>query len=223
MFKVYRKFYTEKDTIPGGIVTWHDLSLPDAGEYYIARETRQRFNWLWFPMYLRTELQVAHFPSEMMSFIHWLSDKDMAKLTNDSLIDFRKESVEHIKKAKSDLIARINTMSDKSEADRIDMTNYVSLASNRARYTIDPDITVYADTLKVFTDQGYIPLFKVGHGVDKRIYMAKMYEDRIAFYIVNLIGPLKNDRIILGRIETFHLTERVLKALDAHNHKKGVL
>lgn len=222
MFKVFNKFYTDTTTVPGAKVIWGRKFLPMVKEYYISRETRQKFKVFGIPMYLRTEIHTAHFPSEMMTLMDYLRDKDLATINTATLVNgYRELMLEQAGKAEDTLLKRVDEYDGPDNA-KIYLMKAMKEASATVKATLTADVSKFTEVTDMFVKQGCVPLYTVGSGAHHRLYMVKLMHDTLVFYTIDVTGPLLNG-VHIGRIETFHLTEQVIKAHNAHTDKKGVL
>ncbi len=222
MFNVFKKFHTDKDTIPGAKVVWGRKLFPMVKEYYLTRETKQRFRVLGIPIYIRTGLQTAHFPSEMMTLLDYLRDKDLTKMTTKDLVDGYRELMLDQTVKTGDMLLKKASDYDCDDQGKIVLTKALKDATAHTLDIFTADMSRYTEVTDLFTKQGCVPLYVVGGGAFHRLYLVKLIDNMLVFYIVDVTGPLKNG-IHLSRIETFHLTEQVIKAHNAHTDKKGVL
>ena len=217
---IVKNLYSEKNTHLGGVAKFGYLHLPMHSELYFTKQIKQGFKFFKIPFKVTTSIEMVQVPVEIVSLFGHLLEEGEGFNESFSFESYRAQTRKIANEVRSRMKESIGQSSELNEDDKLKIYQQIKEDEKYLDNLLVRPNKYEERHLKTFLLNNYELVYRTGLGTTKTYYMARVLDDRISMYAIDLIG-LKDGELLLANVKAFYVTERYMREFLKTIKEKG--
>lgn len=216
---IIKQLYTEHNTHFGGVAKFGYIHLPIHHELYLVKEISQKFKVFNIPFPVKTQLDVFAVPIEIVSLMVEAIKED--GLDNLDIENYRAQSLKVAGEARKAILKNLESAEGFNDVQKENIKANVEADKEHTDTLFSGLTTIEKEQLETFIKNKYHLLYKVVNGVAITYYLARILDDRVSLYAVEML-KVKPSKYLLSNVRPFQLTKTYMETFINHIKEKGV-